>query len=362
MGERLWYYSENEQQEGPIAEGKLRQMISSQIVNSNALVWTDGMQNWVPASQAFQDLIPARATVAPPPVPRQGQQNSHQQQHQMHHQQNYQDAQTHPQQQYQQQQYQQQQYQQQQPSNQTQQHAGSAQAPNQTFDSGMAGRPHSGGSNGDAKPAPWRRLFARSCDTVVYNLITITPLTLLFNAVPSMNITSGPGYHIQIFLFQLYTFAAWMPIEAALFSTFGTTPFKALFNVHVHEASGAKIPFANSISRSLELALKSGNWILLLPVSLLADYPQIYTPVLLALGLLMFCLLGWQSGLYVKNGSSDWDRNKGRIMTCPTNSVMRNILMIIVVFAITGLQYFITSILPPAKSIRPPVQAPETSK
>lgn len=50
MSERKWFYMNNQQKEGPIAESNLCQMVSKEILAPTVLVWTDGMTNWEPAS------------------------------------------------------------------------------------------------------------------------------------------------------------------------------------------------------------------------------------------------------------------------------------------------------------------------
>ncbi len=45
-----WYYSKDGQQQGPVAQVKLQQMLQSGELTSSSLVWKQGMEDWVPAS------------------------------------------------------------------------------------------------------------------------------------------------------------------------------------------------------------------------------------------------------------------------------------------------------------------------
>ncbi|MBX9573688.1 MAG: DUF4339 domain-containing protein [Candidatus Obscuribacterales bacterium] len=66
MSERKWFYMNNEQKEGPIAESNLRQMVSKQILQPDVMVWTEGMSGWEPASHAFAT---SQSPVAGEPTP-----------------------------------------------------------------------------------------------------------------------------------------------------------------------------------------------------------------------------------------------------------------------------------------------------
>lgn len=317
MGERLWYYSENEQQEGPIAESKLRQMVLSGIVHSNALAWTDGMTDWLPVTQVFPDLFQQQS--APPPVPRQQQQQQPYPPQQQHNPQ----AQA---------QYQQQQY-----------TGGQPPVP--------APRMYSADQNTDQQltenKAPWRRLFARSCDMILFQTIATSPF-LIFPALnaPFTNLT-GPSFHIAFYVFQFFNVICWIPMEAACFQMFGTTPFKALFNVHVRTATGEKLDFGTSFSRNIELFFKAGFFAGLIPLTV---WPaNLSGPILMGMGILSFVLLVLQDIAYVKHGINDWDKNRNLFTATPKHGAGRNILMIIVCIVVTAAQSALSNLSPSGK-------------
>ena len=51
MGERLWYYLQNNNQMGPVPESELARLLSSSGLNRDALVWSDLLAQWTPADQ-----------------------------------------------------------------------------------------------------------------------------------------------------------------------------------------------------------------------------------------------------------------------------------------------------------------------
>ncbi len=63
-----WYYSQDGQQQGPIAEAELQQKVQSGQLASSSLVWKQGMGDWVAAStlEVFQ-VTGMTPTVSPVP-------------------------------------------------------------------------------------------------------------------------------------------------------------------------------------------------------------------------------------------------------------------------------------------------------
>lgn len=42
----MWYYTQNNQQFGPVDEAKIKELVASGVVNANTMVWTAGMASW----------------------------------------------------------------------------------------------------------------------------------------------------------------------------------------------------------------------------------------------------------------------------------------------------------------------------
>ncbi len=47
-----WYYVENGQQKGPVTQDQLDELARQGTIKADSLVWTNGMANWLPYSQA----------------------------------------------------------------------------------------------------------------------------------------------------------------------------------------------------------------------------------------------------------------------------------------------------------------------
>lgn len=51
MADRSWYYAAQGQQQGPLSEDQLRDLVARGVVTGETLVWSDGMTGWEKASQ-----------------------------------------------------------------------------------------------------------------------------------------------------------------------------------------------------------------------------------------------------------------------------------------------------------------------
>lgn len=50
MSERMWFFENNSEQQGPVPESQLKSMIESQQLASNTLVWSEHLTEWTPAN------------------------------------------------------------------------------------------------------------------------------------------------------------------------------------------------------------------------------------------------------------------------------------------------------------------------
>src|SRR5579862_7458355 len=69
MAERSWFYAAGGQQQGPVSETQLRDLIARGMVTSDTLVWSEGMAAWQKAGEVPGLLSGA---VAPPTFPGSG--------------------------------------------------------------------------------------------------------------------------------------------------------------------------------------------------------------------------------------------------------------------------------------------------
>ena len=62
----MWYYTQNNQQVGPVDEAKIKELVASGAVNSSTLVWTAGMSTWQPITQTPLSSLVGHLPPAPP--------------------------------------------------------------------------------------------------------------------------------------------------------------------------------------------------------------------------------------------------------------------------------------------------------
>ena len=67
----MWYFMKDGTQHGPLLEGDLRRMALEGSLEREDLVWSEGMDSWLPASEVGIFEFPALPPTppAPPPVP-----------------------------------------------------------------------------------------------------------------------------------------------------------------------------------------------------------------------------------------------------------------------------------------------------
>lgn len=61
-----WYYTAKGQQQGPVGEEQLRQLYGTGQLEPGALVWKEGLANWMPASAALAEGTPTLAPLGTP--------------------------------------------------------------------------------------------------------------------------------------------------------------------------------------------------------------------------------------------------------------------------------------------------------
>ncbi|MEM7014007.1 MAG: DUF4339 domain-containing protein [Verrucomicrobiota bacterium] len=65
-----WFYQDAGGEKYNFDDEKFFQMVSGNIVGPKTMVWTNGMKEWLPASEARPEFFGGRAEDAPPDVPR----------------------------------------------------------------------------------------------------------------------------------------------------------------------------------------------------------------------------------------------------------------------------------------------------
>jgi uncharacterized RDD family membrane protein YckC len=89
---------------------------------------------------------------------------------------------------------------------------------------------------------PWVRYWARSIDMTLINIVIGV---FIYSILPD-----ELNNRLVDQLIQFSALAVWIPIEAALISSFGCTPGKALLRVRVSDKDGSNLNFGRALSRS----------------------------------------------------------------------------------------------------------------
>ena len=59
---RMWYYSQNNQQLGPVPEEQIKSMLRAASLSSSSLVWKEGMTDWKPVTEIPELAIAINAS------------------------------------------------------------------------------------------------------------------------------------------------------------------------------------------------------------------------------------------------------------------------------------------------------------
>lgn len=203
MGEMKWYYSKNDNREGPIDESSLKEMFLSRELPINTLVWNDGMKDWQSADivEQFRDIKP----IVPPPLPRVGiVQHS---------------IQTKP--------------------------IEPPPLPMKPVEPPLL----------PIKPdklvsqkRPWVRFFARGFDYAIFMYIVLFAY-LTIKPTPPSNPMS------DIFFISILLCFLWIFIEPIFLTLFGCTIGKGILNTAVYTDKGTKLSFGQAVKRSFKVWL-----------------------------------------------------------------------------------------------------------
>lgn len=245
-----WHYAKNEVKHGPVTDDALRALFADGTLTGANLVWRKGMTDWMPASTVEELRSAATVTMEPPAVTNE------------------------------------------------MQVPGVVLAPLKTSVT-ISEQPVPIGAETNWKPSPdehdvhelgavgsqrrpWPRLFARSIDTSVFIFVTIFVLAI---AAPGLIDDAGVIGFVLLF--------AWSFVEAAMLSSSGTTPGKALFHIKVLNRDGTKMSYGAALKRSLEVWVKG----MAIGVSQLSMFAQ-----------------GYAYNRLVTTGATSWDTGKEHIV------------------------------------------------
>jgi hypothetical protein len=163
---------------------------------------------------------------------------------------------------------------------------------------------------------PWRRFFARFVDTCTFGLLTgfalVVGLVLLLpeKAGGLFSALDNPFIGGPIIL------ALWIPIEAVLLSTVGNTPARWIFGISVRTPSGHKPSFGQALMRSFGVCVQGVG----LGIPFIAFFTQFFAYRRLT-----------------RTGTTLWDSSAGCAVTHKTWGTGRTVVCVVVVLFVVVL-------------------------
>ena len=111
----------------------------------------------------------------------------------------------------------------------------------------------------------WRRGCARYIDYILFAALLSTPFKSFYPSMfewPSQAaaLTDYLPLLAILFGFALLTVLVWVPLEAILLATLGTTPGKWLYRLHVVDSNQIKLPFKTALTRALKVWSVGMGW------------------------------------------------------------------------------------------------------
>jgi len=163
---------------------------------------------------------------------------------------------------------------------------------------------------------PWVRLWARYIDLCLAGLVC----GLIWEMI-------GPPVNTKYVVTEMLYAFLWVPIEAILLSTWGTTPGKWLLRTTLRDSTGNKLKFSAALSRSLYV------W---------------------AWGLgIGFAYATWVAGLFAyldlqNKGVTRWDREGGFRISHGEIGMHRGIAMFVLIGCVTTMFVLSTKLITPS--------------
>jgi len=160
---------------------------------------------------------------------------------------------------------------------------------------------------------PWRRLFARTVDISTLGLlaliIVVVGVGILF---PSKAEAFAKALENQI-VAGIILLLLWIPLEAILLSTLGSTPAKWLFGISVKTSNVGNLSFQLALHRSFLVALQG----MAMGIPLVAFFTQVFA-----------------YNRLTKTGTTLWDTAANTVVTHKTWGAGRAIVCVLSVFCV----------------------------
>ncbi len=203
----LWWYVTNHEKQGPVTKDELHELLSTESINAQTLVWQQGMAEWIVLAEveALNDILPV---YEPPPIPTQ--------------------AATPP-------------------------PIPDSDDVNPVLLANERVLVDSAATNIKTLSASiklagrWRRFFARLLDFWITFLIALLPVGIFFEVVSDGDWKATQGAWV---LLSVITTGLAFVLDAIIYKLFGNTLGKALLRINVLHANGDKLTFKEYLSRN----------------------------------------------------------------------------------------------------------------
>lgn len=207
MNNSMWWYVTNHEKQGPVTKDELHELLSTESINTQTLVWQQGMAEWIVLAEveALNDILPVNE---PPPIPAQ--------------------AATPP-------------------------PIPNSDNVNPVLLANERVLVDSAATNIKTLSASmklagrWRRFFARLLDFWITFLIALLPVGIFFEVVSDGDWKATQGAWV---LLSVITTGLAFVLDAIIYKLFGNTLGKALLRINVLHANGDKLTFKEYLSRN----------------------------------------------------------------------------------------------------------------
>lgn len=207
MNNSMWWYVTNHEKQGPVTKDELHELLSTESINAQTLVWQQGMAEWIVLAEveALNDILPVNE---PPPIPTQ--------------------AATPP-------------------------PIPDSDNVNPVLLANERVLVDSAATNIKTLSASiklagrWRRFFARLLDFWITFLIALLPVGIFFEVVSDGDWKATQGAWV---LLSVITTGLAFVLDAIIYKLFGNTLGKALLRINVLHANGDKLTFKEYLSRN----------------------------------------------------------------------------------------------------------------
>ena len=160
---------------------------------------------------------------------------------------------------------------------------------------------------------PWRRLFARTVDICTSGLVLFMLLIFTFSAtMPEQAAGFAKAIENQV-VASVVLYLVWLPAEALLLCSFGTTPAKWLFGIRVVRPIGDLLSFSEALNRSFMVFVQGVGF----GIPFVALFTQLFAYRRLT-----------------KTGTTLWDTSTGAVVPHKKWGVFRALACTVAVFAV----------------------------